>query len=156
MYNYLFPSVEVALQNTTGYLTQSEIGESVSFTCTADGINRPVITWRKDGQLILSTERLHIDSVNDIQGFRSIPGIKQITSSLTISDLKERDSGSYSCRADNEAEIPVSLDSPFVLLVSGNLSVTIIIYIIISITSWIRSIVFTCTRPMSDISWVSQ
>ena len=116
-------------------------GQSISFNCTADGINRPVITWRKDGQLILSTARLNIDSVNDIQGFRSIPGIKQITSLLTISDLRERDSGSYSCRADNEAEIPVSLDSPFVLLVSGKLSVIIIIYIIISITSWIRSIV---------------
>ena len=126
VYNYLFPSVEVALQNTIGYLTESEIGESVSFTCTADGINRPVITWRRDGQLILSTARLSIDSVNDIQGFRSIDGVQQITSSLTISDLRERDSGSYSCRADNEAEIPVSLDSPFVLVVSGMLSVIIL------------------------------
>ena len=116
----MFPSVEVALQNTTGYHTQRVTGESVSFTCTADGINRPVVTWRKDGQLILSTTRLNIDSVNDIQGFRSIPEIKQINSSLTISDLRERDSGSYSCRADNEAKIPVSLDSPFILLVSGN------------------------------------
>ena len=137
----MFLSVEVALQNTTGYHTQKVTGESVSFTCTADGINRPVITWRKDGQLILSTARLNILSVNDMQGFRSISEVQQITSSLTITDLRERDSGSYSCRADNEAEIPVSLDSPFVLLVSGKLSVIIIIYIIISITSWIRSIV---------------
>ena len=116
----MFPSVEVALQNTTGYHTQRVTGESVSFACTADGINRPVVTWRKDGQLILSTTRLNIESVINIQGFRSIPGVQQINSSLTINDLRERDSGRYTCRADNEAEIPVSLDSPFVLLVSGN------------------------------------
>ena len=109
------------MQNTTGYTIERVTRQNVSLNCTADGINRPVITWRKDGQLILSTPRLNIDSVNDMQGFRSIPGVKQITSLLTISDLREGDSGSYSCRADNEAEIPVSLNSPFLLKVSGNI-----------------------------------
>ena len=113
------------MQNTTGYTIKSETGQNVSFNCTADGINRPVITWRKDGQLILSTARLNIDSVNDMQGFRSIPGVQQITSSLTISDLRDRDSGNYSCRADNEAEIPVSLDFPFILNVSGNIIIVL-------------------------------
>ena len=96
-------------------------GESIDFTCTADGINRPNIKWRKNGQLILNTTRLNIHSQNDIPEFRSIPGIQLITSSLTISDLRETDNGNYSCRADNEAKLPVSLGSPFVLTVSGNI-----------------------------------
>ena len=106
-------------------------GQSISFNCTADGINRPIITWRKDGQLILTTARLNIDSVNDIQGFRSILGVQQINSSLTISDLRESDTGSYSCRADNKAEIPVSLDSPFLLNVSGNIIIVYILYLLL-------------------------
>ena len=113
-------TVETALLNKTGYLTEIVAGQSISFTCTADGINRPTITWRKDGQLILDTTRLDIETFDDIQGFRPISGVQQITSLLTISDLKGSDSGMYSCRAENEVEIPVSLDSPFVLIVSGN------------------------------------
>ena len=113
--------VEAALQNKTGYSIEAMTGESIAFTCTADGINRPNIKWRKDGQLILNTTRRNIHSQNDIPGFRFLPGIQLITSSLTISDLRETDNGNYSCRADNEAELPVSLDSPFMLIVSGNM-----------------------------------
>ena len=107
--------------NTNGYFTEITSGQSITINCTADGINRPNITWRKDGQLILNTTRLRISSLNDMQGFRPIPGVQQITSSLTIRELRESDSGSYSCRADNEADLPVSLNSPFMLIVSGNM-----------------------------------
>ena len=113
--------VEAALQNKTGYSIEAVTGESIAFTCTADGINRPNVKWRKDGQLILNTTRRNIHSENDTPGFRFLPGIHVITSSLTISDLRETDTGNYSCRADNEAKLPVSLDSPFMLIVSGNM-----------------------------------
>ena len=116
----LYSTVETALLNKIGFRTEIVAGQSISFTCTADGINRPNITWRIDGQLIIDTTRLNIETFGNVQGFRPISGIQQITSLLTISDLRGSDSGMYSCRAENEVEIPVSLDSPFVLIVLGN------------------------------------
>ena len=63
-------------------------GESIAFTCTADGMSRPDIKWRKDGQLIFNTTRLNILSQKDILRLQSLPGIQQISSSLTLSDLR--------------------------------------------------------------------
>ena len=112
--------VEAALLNKNGIVTRKVTGESVTFNCTADGINAPKIMWRRNGQLLFNTTRLKIISFNKIKGFRPIPGTQQITSSLIISDLKDSDSGNYSCIADNEARTPVSLGSPFILTVSCN------------------------------------
>ena len=117
-YSIVF-SVETALLKITGSFFEVSSGETIAFNCTADGINRPVIMWRRNGQLILNTPRLSISNVNSSPGFRSISGLQQITSSLTIRDLRESDSANYSCRADNEAGIPVSLDIPFMLTVHG-------------------------------------
>ena len=112
--------VEAALLNKNGIVTRKVTGESVTFNCTADGINAPKIMWRRNGQLLFNTTRLKIILFNNNKGFRSIPGTQQITSSLIISDLKESDSSNYSCIADNEARSPVPLSSPFVLIVSCN------------------------------------
>ena len=100
-------------------MTTKETEENVTFNCTADGINTPKIIWRRNEQLLFNTTRLKIISFNNKEGFRPIPEAQQITSSLIISDLKESDSSNYSCIADNEARTPVSLSSPFVLLISG-------------------------------------
>ena len=112
--------VEAALLNNNGIVTTKLTGGSVTFNCTADGINTPKIMWRRNGQLLFNTTRLKIISFNNNKGFRPIPGTQQITSSLIISDLKDSDSSNYSCTADNEARTPVSLSSPFVLIVPCN------------------------------------
>ena len=106
--------------NKNGIVTTKETGENVIFNCTADGINTPKIIWRRNRLLLFNTTRLKIISFNTVKGFRPIPGTQQITSSLIISDLKDTDSGNYSCIADNEARTPVSLGSPFILTVSCN------------------------------------
>ena len=106
--------------NKNGIVTTKMTEENVTFNCTADGINTPKITWRRNGQLLFNTKRHKTISFNNKKGFRSIPEAQQITSSLIISDLKDSDSGNYSCIADNEARTPVSLSSPFVLTVLCN------------------------------------
>ena len=106
--------------NKNGIVTRRLTGESVTFNCTADGINTPKIMWRRNGQLLFNTTRFKIISFNNKKGFRPIPEAQQITSLLTISDLRVSDNSSYSCIADNEAMTPVSLSFPFVLRITGN------------------------------------
>ena len=111
--------VKAALQNDTGGSVTKERGRSVKFNCTADGVPRPDIVWRKNGQLLLNTSRLKIMTSKQSNGFRSniIPDILQRTSMLEITNLGGSDNGSYSCRADNEANNGVVLMIPFTLQV---------------------------------------
>ena len=111
--------VRAALQNNTGGSVMKERGQSVKFNCTADGVPRPDIVWRKNGQLLLNTSRVKIMTSEQSNGFRSsiIPDILQLTSTIEITNLGGSDNGSYSCRADNEANNGVVLMTPFTLQV---------------------------------------
>ena len=95
-----------------------ERGQNVSFNCTADGIPIPTLVWRKNGQLIIPSNRRNTSLQSSI-GFRSniIPGVVQVTSILIITDLIGSDSGNYSCRADNKANIGAVLTTPYQLTV---------------------------------------
>ena len=113
-------SVEVAIKTSEGSIVSKKHGDSVSFTCTADGFPRPKVIWRLNGQpLLTNSSRRMITYAYDDQGFRSIPKVKQISIHLNISDLSGADNGSYSCRADNEARMPVVMTEPFTLRVEG-------------------------------------
>ena len=110
-------------------LILKEKGGSISFTCTADGISLPLITWRRNGQLITSNARRRIQSSGISEGFRSniIPGVMQITSTLTITELNENDNGNYSCRADNEAQIGDTSVLPYNLQVIEGIEIYLIL-----------------------------
>ena len=117
--SYMF-IVKAALQNNIGGSVTKERGQSVKFNCTADGVPQPDIVWRKNGQLLLKTNRVNITS-SESNGFclHSILGVLQRTSVLTITDLNGKDNGSYSCRAStvNEDDNGVILMTPFTLQV---------------------------------------
>ncbi len=107
--------------NTVGSFISKEHGDTVSFTCTADGYPRPKVIWRFNGQpLLANTSRYMITYTYGEYGFRSIPNVQQISVHLNISDLSEvADNGLYSCRADNEAKIHSVMEVPFTLTVNG-------------------------------------
>ena len=111
--------VKAALLNDTGGSVTKARGQSVKFNCTADGIPRPDIVWRKNGQLFVNTSRAKIISSEESDGFRSkfFPGILQRTSILEITDIDCSDNGNYSCRANNEAFVGVVLMTKFTLQV---------------------------------------
>ena len=48
----------------------------------------------------------------------TIPEIQQVTSIMTIANLRETDGGDYSCRADNSAGVADILNIPYVLNVT--------------------------------------
>ena len=105
--------------NYTGGFVTKERGQTVKFNCTADGIPRPFIVWRKSGQLLLNTNRVKIESLEYSNSFLSniTPGVLQLTSVLTITDLTGNDNGNYFCRADNKAYVGAVLTTPYVLKV---------------------------------------
>ena len=111
--------VTAALLNNTGGTVIKLKGQNVVFNCTADGLPRPVIVWRKNGRLLLNASRFKIISSDQTNGFCSnmITEVLQRTSMIEITDLKRNDNGSYSCRADNEANLGVVLTTPFTLQV---------------------------------------
>ena len=111
--------VAAQLLYATGMTAEKKRNQNVSFNCTADGIPMPTIVWRKNGQLIISNNKRNVTQLSNSTGFRSntIPGVVQVTSVLTITDLTGSDNGSYSCRADNEAKIGAVLTTPYQLTV---------------------------------------
>ena len=89
------------------------VGETVSLTCTADGVPLPDITWLKDDCPLTR----HIELSNWYQiTERVIMGIRPHVpeareSVLVLANSRERDTGAYSCRATNElntAYLPVA------------------------------------------------
>ena len=110
--NGYFLAIAVLLSKSGGY-TSKRKAQSVSFNCTADGIPRPVIVWRKNGQLLLNTNRRAIVSSEHSNGFHS--NYFPTTSVLHITDLRGSDNGSYSCRIKNVDKIEAVLMTPYVL-----------------------------------------
>ena len=105
---------------TNGTAVTRTTGKSVTFNCTADGIPRPQISWRRQGQF-LNIEQLQRYSVVTAtsNGFRSseLPGVEQIESKLTISNLRENDEGIYSCIAQSATTSPAAISESFNLRV---------------------------------------
>ena len=111
--NFLNVLVIAVLLNNNGQYISKEKGQSVSFNCTADGVPRPVIVWRKNGQLLLNTTRITISSTEQSNGFHF--NYFPTTSVLTIADLRGSDNSSYSCRIKNAVNIEAVLTTPYVL-----------------------------------------
>nr|AIZ50760.1 NCAM2 [Siniperca chuatsi] len=65
--------------------------ESVTFTCITSGSPDPVVTWHRKGQQLEPSEQYIL---NRVEGGRSM---------LTISNLRQGDGGTYTCKATNKA-----------------------------------------------------
>ena len=104
-------------------MNTTESPETRVLNCSADGIPAPNILWRRNGQLVLNSTRVSI-IVSPVLGsdrnirVSNISDIKQVNSSITISNLRETDNGNYTCRADNSAGVADILNTPYQLNVT--------------------------------------
>ena len=93
--------------------------QTISFTCTADGVPTPIILWLQNGTLLQISQnpRFSVSSDTMRPGLR--PYITERRQSvLTISELSERDSGRYSCIATNRIGTTAELRAPYRLTVN--------------------------------------
>ena len=105
-----------------GTTSTRESGETVSFTCTADGVPAPAIAWLRDNRALL----VNLDNRLSVETRTTLPGLRPyITESrrsvLTISDLTVKDSGRYSCKATNGIGTDAVLQDPYQLDVSAGI-----------------------------------
>ena len=90
----------------------------MSFYCTADGYPAPFIHWRRGNRIVFNSAKFSTQLITSQPGFRSIPGLFQVTSILTVNNIDSEDVMDYSCRADNTARLPV-FSSAFELTLNG-------------------------------------
>ena len=79
------PSFTKSLKKVDG-----TIGSNVTLECRVAGSQPIVVSWFKDDKQIQSDGKYTID-------------FSEITASVTITGLEQRDGGVYSCRASNDA-----------------------------------------------------
>ncbi|XP_036068750.1 basement membrane-specific heparan sulfate proteoglycan core protein isoform X6 [Oryzias melastigma] len=85
---------------------QATRGSTVTFTCLADGVPTPMITWRLNWGSIPASSRINMTSKN---GFGT----------LTIHDVKESDQGVYTCEAINARGLVFGVPDGTLTLVSN-------------------------------------
>ena len=80
-----------------------DMGDVVTFQCVATGIPAPSITWFRNGTE-LSNSRV---TLGDLSESTAMDGdgemILQTSRTLNLSMTQDNDSGSYECRASNDA-----------------------------------------------------
>ena len=94
------------------------MGEVVTFQCVATGIPAPSITWFRNGTE-LSNSRVTISNLSESSAMDSDGEmILQTTRTLNFTMTEDGDSGSYECRASNDAT-PGEDSEPFEVIVQS-------------------------------------
>ena len=131
--------VPAKLLYTNGDSVTRSIGMNVTFNCSADGIPRPRISWRRNGQLLVNIDQLQRYNVisSTSTGFRlaHLPGVQQLNTMLTILNLKQHDQGSFSCIAQSANTNPAVLQTAYQLVVNKRMLYITVAFLLLSIMS---------------------
>ena len=118
---YLFP---VSPMITSVYPNPSQmnytvnLGDAVTFQCVATGIPAPSITWFRNGAELINSRV----TLGDLSESTTTDGdgemILQTARTLNLSMTEDGDSGSYECRASNDAT-PGEISESFEVIVQS-------------------------------------
>ena len=104
---YLVFAVAVSPVVTSVMNYTMNLTETTTFQCVATGIPAPSITWFRNGTELSSTTdpRVTLNNPSDAVTVLDDAGdnILQVTCTLSLRMSEDGDSGSYECRASNEA-----------------------------------------------------
>lgn len=109
--------VESKLLDQTGDYVLANTSQTHQFNCSANGIPRPNILWQRNGLLLFNTSRVSIVEYT-VHESTSTDNVLRVNSVLTINNLRETDSGSYICLADNSFGVADALNVPYTLNVT--------------------------------------
>ena len=75
------------------------IGNNITLTCSASGIHLPNITWSRGGESIAGSYREIIS--------QSVVNGTVLKSDFKVTNTEQRDTGNYSCSANNSAGVDI-------------------------------------------------
>ena len=118
-----------------GSVVTKTTGASVIFNCSADGIPIPQVSWQKDGLHLNVNQQRYSVTTSTSTGFRSaqLPGVQQLDTTLTITNLKQHDQGSFSCIAQSANTDPAVLQTAYQLVVNKRMLYITIAFLLLSI-----------------------
>ena len=117
----VFLPVPAKLLYSMGSVVTKTTGTSVTFNCSADGIPIPQVSWQKDGLYLNVNQQPRYSVITSTStGFRSaqLPGVQQLDTTLTITNLKQHDQGLFSCIAQSANTDPAVLQTAYQLVVN--------------------------------------
>ena len=100
--------------------------DPVTFNCSATGIPPPEITWIRNGVTLDRNvdSRISLSNPSDPEPVpTAIGNISSVSRSLTISNTRDNDSGTYTCVAANGNAMTPNVTQNFELVVQGRLLV---------------------------------
>ena len=119
MFHHTLHSTAAPFINSTGGDETVMAGDRISFSCSADGVPNPTISWFKDDTIISAESGKKFDLTEaTIDG-----GIREninetFTSVLSIFGIAESDAGVYKCSAANGRGSNYVIQLPFNLTVT--------------------------------------
>jgi len=116
--NAVVPSILMPPVNFTYTVNETA---PVIFRCSATGIPPPEINWMRNGVLLDDNvdPRISLSNPSDPEAFPTTGGdIYSVSRNLTISNTRDNDSDTYTCRAFNGFNVPAILRMPFLLTVN--------------------------------------
>ena len=93
-------------------------GDSVTIQCIALGIPPPSITWYRNGTKISNNTDPRVNLDDPVTSLNGSENTYAVSRTLTLEESNYEDSGTYECKASNDAT-PGEDSMDFVLIVHG-------------------------------------